>query len=420
MLAAGLVPADVATVLDGLADPRLRRWRERVRAVAQTGVETLGVAEPLGPGLLRVTRRSTDRRVIVQVVPGSPAEAGLVEIAGSLVTVTASPDVRLTGLAEPLAGALVEALLRLPAAPAPGTGPVRPAAGQAVLDEAATLLAADALWLPDGRLRLTGPDGVGRDVPADRVRTLVDGLSRNLADGIDVDRARAAAAMLLGGELAAAAGRPPAGDVLDALGRLAESRPESSAAAAEKAAATLRRHPVPADAHRGLSVPARRLLHPSGTGTAAAGDPYAALRPGGHAAAARAVVDAALAVAAAVHGPGGVDEAGTTLASEVAGLVGHSSGRGPACGSGRTPTAPARGWPGTAEAAGTARKAAARAAGTGDRQGRTRERAQRAEAEVARRPPAGAPDRRRVRRGRRAGRRGRPAATRCSPPPWPC
>ena len=385
VLAAGLVPADVATVLDGLTDPRLRRWRERVRAVAQTGVETLGVAEPLGAGLLRVTLRSTDRRVIVQVVPGSPAEAGLVEIAGSLVTVTASPDVRLTGLAEPLAGALVEALLRLPAAPAPGTRPVRPAAGQAVLDEAATLLAADALWLPDGRLRLTGPDGVGRDVPADRVRTLVDGLSRNLADGIDVDRARAAAAMLLGGELAAAAGRPPAGDVLDALGRLAESRPESSAAAAEKAAATLRRQPVPADAHRGLSVPARRLLHPSGTGTAAAGDPYAALRPGRHAAAARAVVDAALAVAAAVHGPGGVDEAGTTLASEVAGLVGHFDRARAALrersDAHRTGARLARD---DARAAGTARKAAARAAQAGDRQGRTRERAQRAEAEVAR------------------------------------
>ena len=382
MVAAGLVPADVHAELAGLADPQLRRWREQVRQTVLRTAEIVGRGEPLGEGLVRATVASTGRQVTVQVVPGSRPDGIRIEVAGDVVTVTASPDLSRIRLAEPLAGALAEALLGLPAAPVPPAGPAGPADGVALLHEAAVLLSADALWLPDGGLRLTGPDGVGRDVPADRVRTLADGLSRNLGDGIDAERVRAAAAMLLGAEIAETTGRLQVQDALDALGRLADSRPQSSAAAAEKAAATLRRRPVPADAVPALSGPARRLLHPSADGTPApAGDPQAALRPGRHGPGARAVVDAALAVAAAVHGTGALDEAATTLASAVHGLVGDLDGT--RAGLQVRSDAHRTGAQDAQHDAAAIHAAADDAAGMDDRQAAERERTQRAEADVA-------------------------------------
>ncbi len=387
--AAGLVPPDVLAVLDGLADPRLGRWREQVRETVLRTAETVGDGQPLGQGLARATVASTGRQVVVQVVPASRPDGVRIEVAGDVVTVTASRDLGKAQLAEALAGALASTLDGLPATTPTGPmgpmGPQLPTTGLAILHEAAMLLSADALWQPDGRLRLTGPDGVGRDLPADRVRALVDVLSRNLADGVDPERVRAAAALLLGGELAEVAARSRVEDGLDALGRLADARPQSAAAAAEKAAAALRRHPVPADAVPALSGPARRLLQPAPGGPTGPGgptdDPYAALRPGGHAPAARAVLHAAQAVAAAVHGTGELDEAATALASAVRGLVqGLERTR---AGLQALSDAHRAGARRAAADAAAARAAAVEAAGMDDRQSFERERRRRAEGEVA-------------------------------------
>ena len=325
LLAAGLLPADMAAVLAGLPDARRQRWRRRLRDLAAPAALALGEGRgavpvrvrPIGDGLLRVELGPDGPQVTVQVVPGSPPGGGrlAVDVAGSVVTVTASPDLSPDRLVEPLAGALAEALLGALAAPVPPAGPVGAAAGDAMLHEVATLLAADALWMPAGGLLLAGPDGVRREVPADRVRTMADELSRNLADGMDRERVRATAAALLGREAAERAGRAAVDGALDALGQLADAGADG--ATVGKAAAV--RYGAPEDG-TGTSDGARRLLRRAHGGPAPAGvDEYAALRLSGLAELAREATEAArlLARLAATGGTGEGAPAIATIADHI-------------------------------------------------------------------------------------------------------
>ena len=86
-----------------------------------------------------------------------------------MVTLTARRGADQEGAVGHLTAALAGALLPLLDAP-PAPNPSGPTAGIALLAEVATAMAADVQWRPGGGLLMAGPDGVGRDVPADRVR----------------------------------------------------------------------------------------------------------------------------------------------------------------------------------------------------------------------------------------------------------
>jgi hypothetical protein len=183
--AAGLVPDDVHAVLGTLRDPGLVRWRGDVRDLVVAATRPLGATgAPLGQGLATVTD-PTGRRFTVEVVPGRPGSPLDARVAGSVITVTAAPGTIPAGTA--LAVALRPLLTR------PGPAPAAPAPGAARLADAVTSLAADAQWRPDGGLRVTGPDGVGRDVPAEQVRALAADLA-----GVPADQARDVVAARLG------------------------------------------------------------------------------------------------------------------------------------------------------------------------------------------------------------------------------
>lgn len=177
---------------------------------------------------------------------------------------------------------------------------------------------------PDGRLAVTGPDGRVRRMPAELTDRIRGWLHGRLADGATLHRARAELAAVLGAELTPlpSAAHPRVGGTLTALASLwtADDTPEETRAAVESFVAEVlaadeslrpEQWPVLPPAAQDLV----RTSAPARPGPPL--DPYAALRPGRHAAIAERVLAAAATLATAA--PAG---SGGQLAAQTAALVG--------------------------------------------------------------------------------------------------
>ncbi|GGL10612.1 hypothetical protein Sme01_16050 [Sphaerisporangium melleum] len=96
----------------------------------------------------------------------------------------------------------------------------------ALLSETLPIVDPDARPMPDGTLRVTGPDGRPRTVPADVVSRMERQLRVRVADGAQDRRLRAEAAARLGAAIARSGYSSPMEGALNALGRMADASPE--------------------------------------------------------------------------------------------------------------------------------------------------------------------------------------------------